>query len=120
MDSIKLTNMAFYGRHGNINAEHELGQRFFVDIILKVDLSKAGQTDDLNDTVDYGKVYGVIKEVVENECYNLLERVGTVICERIWGHFDNVVGLSVTLRKPSAPIPGILDHAEVTINRGSI
>ena len=55
MDRINLRNMAFYGYHGNLPSENEIGQRFFVDISLALDLSKAGQSDQLEESMSVQK-----------------------------------------------------------------
>ena len=44
MDKIILKNMAFYGYHGNLDSEKSQGQRFYVDVEIKTDLTKPGQT----------------------------------------------------------------------------
>ena len=50
MDKIVLKNMAFYGYHGNLTSEQAQGQRFFVDVEITTDLTKAGQSDQLEDS----------------------------------------------------------------------
>ncbi|WP_375144361.1 dihydroneopterin aldolase, partial [Escherichia coli] len=42
--------MRFYGYHGALSAENEIGQIFKVDVTLKVDLAEAGRTDNVIDT----------------------------------------------------------------------
>lgn len=46
-DIIFLNGMRFYGYHGVLAAENDIGQIFVVDITLKVDLSYAGQSDEV-------------------------------------------------------------------------
>ena len=120
MDKIVLKNMAFYGYHGNLASEKELGQRFFVDVTICRDLTKAGKSDNLEDSLNYVLVYDVVKEIVEGESCNLIERVATLIADRLWEGYTEIVGLAVALRKPEVPIPGILDYVEVVITRGQI
>lgn len=120
MDRINLQNMAFYGYHGNLASENELGQRFFIDISIGVDLTKPGQSDSIEDSINYAEIYERTKQIVEGKPYRLIERVGTLIAEAIWGHYEGLIGLSVTVRKPEAPIPGLFDHVEVVITRGHI
>ena len=45
MDKIKLQEMAFYGHHGVDSEENTLGQRFFIDVEMDLDLSGAGESD---------------------------------------------------------------------------
>ena len=54
--------MKFYGYHGALTAENEI---FLVDVTLKVDLTKGGQTDNVKDTVHYGEVFEDVKDIVE-------------------------------------------------------
>ena len=104
MDRINLRNMAFYGYHGNLPSENELGQRFFVDISIGVDLTKPGQSDSIEDSINYADVYERTKAIVDD----------------LWNTYQGIVGLSVTVRKPEAPIPGVLDYVEVVITRGQL
>ena len=83
MDKIVLTGLHFYGYHGCLPEEKRQGQPFHIDLTLETDLGRAGQTDDLTQTVDYSAVYGVVKEVVEGPSFDLIERVGQVIADRI-------------------------------------
>jgi len=46
--------------------------------------------------------------------------VGTLIADDLWNTYQGIVGLSVTVRKPEAPIPGVLDYVEVVITRGQL
>ena len=104
MDKIVLTGLHFYGYHGCLPEEKRHGQPFHIDLVLETDLERAGQTDDLTQTVDYSAVYGVVKAVVEGPSYDLIERVGQVIADRILAQFPLVQALTVTVHKPQAPI----------------
>ena len=53
-------------------AENEIGQVFIVDVTLKVDLKDAGQSDDVEDTVNYGEVFEDVKTIVEGEPSKLM------------------------------------------------
>ena len=71
MDTIKLTRMAFFGYHGDEPEETKLGQRFYIDVELHLDLSKVGETDCLEDSVNYVAVYQMVKERAEGGPYKL-------------------------------------------------
>ena len=47
--------MSFYGYHGETQAERTLGNRFYVDVEIRMDLAAAGRTDDIDDTLDYSQ-----------------------------------------------------------------
>ena len=87
-DKIQLVGMVFYGFHGIDPAEQELGQRFVVDLEVQRDLSDAGLSDDLRDTVNYSRMYGMVKEVMEGNSRKLLENLAETIARRILQDFD--------------------------------
>ncbi|MCI0438728.1 MAG: dihydroneopterin aldolase [Chloroflexi bacterium] len=117
MDKILLEGMVFYGYHGVNPAERELGQRFVVDIELQRDLSAAGLSDDVRDTVDYSLAYQLVREVMEGESRNLLESLAEAIASRALAEFD-IEAVRVMVKKPEVPIKGsILSHAAVEIFR---
>lgn len=117
MDRIIMENMAFHGRHGVLPEEKALGQKFFVDGVLYLDLRKAGETDDLQYTVSYAEVYELIRKVVQEEQYDLLEAVAENICRRVLEAHPLVRKVGVRIRKPEAPVPGIFDSFGVEIER---
>ena len=49
--------MEFYGYHGVFPEENKLGQRFIVDLMVPVDLKRAGETDELEYSVNYGELF---------------------------------------------------------------
>ena len=116
-DKIKLTGMVFYGFHGIDPAERELGQRFVVDLEVTRDLRAAGVSDDLADTIDYSRMYRLVKETMEGPSHKLLESLAETIAQGILSGFD-VESVTVAVKKPEVPMKGsILSHASVEIFR---
>ena len=116
-DRITLEGMVFYGYHGVNPEERELGQRFIVDLELEKDLSAAGLSDDLTQTVNYASAYKLAREVVEGQPCNLIEtvaeRLATALLSRL-----SIDGVRVRVRKPWAPVKGsVLDSVAVEIVR---
>ncbi len=117
MDKIILKNLGFYAFHGVLEAENVLGQKFFVDVDLGVDLKKAGESDKVEDTVHYGMVYDVVKSVVEGPALNLIEAVAEKTIQEIFDRFEAVMEVHMEIRKPEAPVRGIYDHFAVAMHR---
>ena len=116
-DWIHLEGMAFYGYHGADPAEQQLGQRFIVDLAVAYDLRRAGETDDLQDTVSYAQLYRLTRDIVEGPSCQLLEAVAARIAATVLDRTP-VAAVRVRLRKPEAPIKGsILAAAAVEITR---
>ncbi|RXT09030.1 dihydroneopterin aldolase [Ammoniphilus sp. CFH 90114] len=118
MDKIYFNGMEFYGYHGVFPEENKLGQRYIVDIELYLDLSRAAQTDDLEHTINYAQVYELCKNIVENETFQLVEKVAQQIAERSLQQFHLLDELMVRVTKPDPPIAGHYDSVAVEIRRG--
>ena len=116
-DTIFLNGMKFYGYHGALPAENEIGQIFIVDLTMKVDLSLAGETDQVTDTVHYGEVYADVKSIMESEPVNLLEHLAERIAKRINSHYNRVMETQVRITKENPPIPGHYEGVGVEIVR---
>ncbi|MDQ2086380.1 dihydroneopterin aldolase [Herbivorax sp. ANBcel31] len=117
MDSIILKNIKLYGYHGVLSKERESGQYFKIDIELFLDLKKAGESDNLDDTVDYSKVYDIVKRINENNKFRLVERFAHVISQEIMSTFKEIQEISVVIKKPSAPIKGKFKWVGIEIKR---
>ncbi|WP_075620317.1 dihydroneopterin aldolase [Paenisporosarcina indica] len=119
MDYIHVNEMEFWGYHGVFAEETKLGQRFRVTLSLAVDLQEAGQTDDLEKTVNYGEAFVVCQKVVEGEPAKLVETVAERIATGILSKFTGLVkGCKVIVIKPDPPIPGHYRSVAVEITRG--
>ena len=116
-DKIIMKDMAFFGYHGVMKEERALGQKFIVSIELSLSLKEAGKTDDINKTVSYAEVYDLVKKLVENVKFMLLEALSENIALIILKDFQMVSEVSVEIKKPEAPIPGIFNYMAVKINR---
>lgn len=113
--TIRLANCAFFARHGVHDEEEFLGQRFFVDAELEVDPGDALETDDIEGTVHYGIAFQVIEEIVTGKRRYLIEALAMDIARALTARFPQIRLARITVRKPSAAVPGILDHVEVTV-----
>lgn len=117
MDKILLNNMAFYGYHGVLKEETTLGQKFFIDIELFLNLKDAGEDDDLNKSVSYAEVYNTVKLIAEGKPFKLLEAFAESLSNTILNEYPLIYGLNIKIRKPEAPVPGIYDFFGVEITR---
>lgn len=116
MDKIFFSGMSFYGFHGVYGAEAELGQRFMVDLELSIDLSRAGASDDLHDTVNYAEIFTCVQKVVEGERYNLVERLTTEVAQQLLTQFP-LVEVKVKVTKPNPPIKGHYEGVAIEMIR---
>lgn len=118
MDKIYVNQMEFYGYHGVFPEETKLGQRFVVDVIVETDLSKAGHSDHLEDSINYGEIFEVVKEIVEGKPFKLLEAIAEKITDELLVRFSTIQSCTVKVIKPNPPIPGNYNSVAVEITRG--
>lgn len=115
-DIIRLSGMSFYGYHGVTAAEKETGRMFEVDCELEVDLAEAGQSDSLVDTVDYARVYDIVKAGLEETAFALLEGIASALAAKLLDSFP-VYRVTLRVRKMAPPIAGQIRFIEVEVTR---
>lgn len=112
---IRMKNCSFFARHGVYREEETLGQRFYVDAVLDVEPGDALDRDVIEGTVDYGAAFALMERIVTGERYFLIEALALALGRALAARFPQITRAEITVRKPNAPVPGILDHVEVTV-----
>ena len=115
-DRIRLTGLRVRGRHGVLPEERALGQDFLVDVELALDLREAAATDDVTRTVHYGELAEELAAVVAGEPVQLVEALAERLAQVCLSR-PRVQSATVTVHKPSAPIPLAFDDVSVTVVR---
>jgi dihydroneopterin aldolase len=110
--TVRLINAVFYAHHGVMKEEHQIGGRYEVDVSIDLDFRKAAEHDDLKETVDYEKVYRIVKGIITRNKFYLIERLAYLIANRIVDEYSFVSSVEVTVRKPNPPVGGPCDRAE--------
>lgn len=116
MDTVALTGLRVWGRHGVLPEERRDGQDFVVDVELSLDTRPAAASDDLADTVDYARLADGLAAVVAGAPVDLIETLASRLAEVCLAD-DRVISAKVTVRKPSAPIPHAFSDVAVTVVR---
>jgi dihydroneopterin aldolase len=115
-DVIALTGLRAWGHHGVYDFEREQGQDFIIDASLELDLAPAGASDDVRDTVHYGELASELAAIVGGEPVNLIETLASRLAQACLKH-PLVSAATVTVHKPSAPIPLQFRDVSVTVRR---
>ena len=116
MGTIRIKNMVFYGYHGTAQEEKELGGRFEVDLDLYTNLTKAIDTDNIEYTINYVDIYSLVKDIVTESKYHLIEALAGKIVKEIFISYT-LSKVTIRLRKPNVPLRGVVDTVEVEITR---
>jgi dihydroneopterin aldolase len=116
VDRIVLRGIRSLGVHGVLPEEQARPQPFEIDVELAVDTRAAGESDALDDTVDYAAVCEAVGRVVTSERHHLLERLATRIADVCMSDV-RVQGVAVEVRKLHPPVRALIDHVAVRIER---
>lgn len=114
VDAIRVLGLRFMARHGVHPEEKALPQPFEVDVEVRRDLSLPAGSDRLDDTVNYSRIVSVVREVMEGETCNLLERLAGKIMENL-SLFITEGTVTVRVRKPRAPLPVPFHTVEIQL-----
>jgi dihydroneopterin aldolase len=116
-DRVRLDGMQFTGHHGVSPEERRDRQRIEVDVALEVDLTDAGRSDDLALTVDYTRIHALVRVLVEDRSFRLLEAIAEAIAGEVLAAEPAVRAVEVRVRKPGVRLGGPLRSAGVEIHR---
>jgi 7,8-dihydroneopterin aldolase/epimerase/oxygenase len=116
-DHIFVTALLVHAHHGVMPHEEEVGQRFVIDLELTVDLSRAGTSDKLADTVSYSSIVDTATRAFTGKSFRLVETAAAITAEALLAGFPKVSAVRVTVHKPHAPIAAIFNDVGVSILR---
>lgn len=112
--TILLSGMEFHAYHGVHDYELRKGARFVIDVELTVAVPEA---DTLGATVDYSRVYALVRREVTERQHKLIESLANRLATAILEQEPGVVGLLVRVHKPHAPLPGIVRDVAFELRR---
>jgi dihydroneopterin aldolase len=114
--TVEVTGLSIFAAVGVTEAEREVGTRLLLDLRMDVGECDATVTDMVEDTVDYAKVCQVAWLVAQERPYRTLERLCSVIADRILSDFP-VEYVWVKAAKPEPPIPLPVEEVSVEVSR---
>jgi dihydroneopterin aldolase len=113
MDKIIIKGMKVFGYHGTKPEEQSNGQDFIIDVEIKLDLKKAGLSDNAEDSIDSCQVYSMVKYIAKNNVFRLIERLADNIAREILSRNEKANEVMVRIMKPDAPLTGEFDSIGV-------
>lgn len=118
-DTIRLRGLHFFTLIGDLPHERTTRQPLEIDVDVRTDLSAAGRSDRLEDSIDYRALHRAVAAAVERDAESaphLLESVA----ERVAGGLLDLAGVEsvvVRCRKPRVVLPGPVEEVEIEIER---
>ena len=116
MGLIEIEGMKFYAYHGHFESERIVGNEFMVDVSLETDCTRASETDDLEDALNYQTVYEIVKKEMQQKSH-LLENVARRILEALYGGFSSIQKTKIKISKMNPPMGGQIEKVSVTLSR---
>ena len=117
MDRIFIEGLRIFAYHGVFPQEKREGQEFVLDITLQLDLTRAGETDALTDTLNYAEAVAVATEAMTAASYDLIERAAAQVAAALLDRFPSLQEVTVRLSKPHAPVDAAFTNIAVEITR---
>lgn len=117
MDKLTITGLQVFSNHGVEKEERTLGQKFLVSCTMHLDTRNAAKNDDLNETIDYGKVCFRITRFFTEHTYQLIETAAEELSKELLHTIPLLRGLDLEIEKPWAPIGLPLQTVSVAISR---
>lgn len=117
MDKITIKDLVVFANHGVFPEETALGQKFVISCTLYVDTLRAGKTDDLDASVNYGTISHLLTQKMHERTFKLIEAVADYLAESTLLSDPKIQAVDLEIKKPWAPIGLPLDYASVSISR---
>lgn len=116
-DEIHIRDLQVFANHGVFPEENRLGQKFLVSLTMYMDTRKAGRSDQLEDSVNYGAVSAFITSYLQGHTFRLIEAAAQHLAEALLLAYPLLDGVTLELKKPWAPVGLPLDTVSVKISR---
>ncbi|UII34858.1 dihydroneopterin aldolase [Fulvivirga ulvae] len=116
MGKISLEGLLFKAYHGYYDEERQKGNKFEVNITVKTDFNHASKKDELEGTVDYERLYAIVKDEMEQPS-KLLEHVVNRMINRVLDEIPAVKKVKISLSKFDPPIGGLCRAATITVKK---
>ena len=101
MDIVYIKQLEIETVIGVFDWEREIRQKVCIDLEMATDIRKAGETDNLDNALDYKAISKRLIEFVESSNFLLIEALAEQIATILLEEFD-VPWLRLTLGKPGA------------------
>ena len=116
MGFIDIEGMEFYAYHGHYKEEQIVGNRFLINLKIETDCSKAAESDNINDAVNYQTAYKIIKAEMKKKS-NLLENIAGRILDSLYKNMKNVKLITIKVSKMNPPMGGKINNVSVTMTK---
>ena len=101
MDKICISGLELAAVIGTLPEEQTRRQPIILDLEIGIDLTAAGRTDDLTQTVDYSEIERRMLHLAETAHFQLIEAFAQAAADVVLS-YEKVAACTVTVAKPGA------------------
>lgn len=116
MGAILVEGIKLYAYHGCLEEEAKIGADYIVDVIMETDFSTAASTDSLSNTIDYVRVYEIVKQEMAIRS-KLIEHVGKRILDNLKSEFTTLQTAQVKVTKLNPPMNGNVEKVSIIVKQ---
>ena len=113
---VSLENIEFYAYHGFYEQEQKIGNKFSVDVVVQFDYEEYADSENLENTINYEKIYQSVKLEMHHK-QKLLETIAKNIITHIHTQYPFIINCKVSISKFGPPIGGRCQKAKVTLEK---
>lgn len=117
MDILEIKQLEIFAYHGLFPSEKELGQKFVVDMEIHFDMSYAAKDHQLDKSIHYGELCQYLTTWCQETTEDLIETVAQKLIDKTFETYPVARKISLTLKKPWAPVHLPLETCAVTLTR---
>lgn len=114
MHKIILEGLDFFAYHGFLPEEQRIGNHYRIDVMVETNFRLASQTDTLENTIDYSKLYALVADIMEVPA-KLLEHIAHKIIAQAFLAFPTAEAIEVCVAKQNPPLGGLCHWAKVVM-----
>lgn len=115
MNKILITGMKFLANVGHYNNEKLAGTNISIDVVLQTKTSETEFSDDIKNVVNYQHVYCLIKQIIINNSFNLLEKMADEIIKNLFKNFNEIEKIKIRIIKTNPQMGGEIDFVGIKI-----
>lgn len=114
MAQLVLKDMEFYAFHGHYPEEQIVGGKYKIDLIFETDTVQAEASDDLSDTVDYSRIYEIIRQEMANPA-KIMEHLARRILDAVMNNINGIGNITLRLSKMNPPVGGKMESFQIVL-----
>lgn len=108
-----VRGLKLFAHHGVTDEERREGREYLFDLRVTLRSESASRTDDVRDTLDYGKLVELIARISGGQNFRTVERLAGEIVKNLFARFERIDALDLSVSKLAPPTQPVVGEAGV-------